>query len=159
MATKVKPIPDGYHSLTPYLHQQDSAAAMEWYKRAFGAEELVRMPGPGGKGVMHAEMKIGDSIFMMADECPQMEGKSPKTAGTITASLLLYVNDVDSAVERAVKAGATLKMPPTNMFWGDRFAKLLDPFGHFWSVATHVEDVPPEEMPRRAKEAMEKMAK
>ena len=158
-ATKVKPVPDGYHTITPYLVQKDAAAAMDWYRRALGAEEVVRMPGPGGKGVMHAEMRIGDSMFMLADENPHSEGKSPASAGTVTASLMLYVNDADAAIDRAVKAGAKVIMPAMNMFWGDRFGKIMDPFGHYWAIATHIEDVPPEEMDKRAAEAMKKMGK
>src|SRR5437773_1413912 len=157
MSKAVKPIPDGYHTATPYLTLGDAAQAIDFYKRAFGAQELMRMAGPGGKGVGHAEIKIGDSIVFLSDEFPQGGTRSPQALGGSTTSVMLYVPDVDAVFERAVKAGATSAMPPTDMFWGDRFGKLVDPFGHHWGVATHKEDVAPADMERRAKEAMAKM--
>lgn len=156
---KINPIPEGYHTITPYLCIKGAADALEFYKKAFGAEERCRMPGADGKSVMHAEIKIGDSLVMLSDECPGMGGNSPATLGGTTGSLNIYVNDVDAAFNRAVAAGASAIMPPANMFWGDRFCKIRDPFGHEWSIATHVEDVPPQEMPQRAAEAMKQWSK
>lgn len=158
MANKVKAIPDGFHTVTPYLTVRGAARAIEFYKGAFGAEEVMRMPGPDGASVMHAEIKIGDSLVLLSDECPQGGTRSPQSLGGTTGSLLIYVDDVDKAFNRAVAAGATAEMPPMNMFWGDRFSKVNDPFGHSWSLATHVEDVPPEEMGKRAAEAMAQFA-
>ena len=155
----VSPIPPGHHTITPYLMLRDPAAAMEFYKKAFGAIELVRMLMPDGKSIMHAAMKIGDSIFFMATEGPGMPMASPETAGTTTVALHLYVPDVDASFAKAVAAGATVAMPPMDMFWGDRFGKVTDPFGHHWSIATHVEDLSPEEMCKRGAEAMKNMDK
>jgi PhnB protein len=154
---RVAPVPAGYHAVTPYLTVNDGARALDFYKRAFGARETVRMPGPGGK-VMHAEFRIGDSIVMLSDEFPGMStAKAPTTLGGTTGSLFLYVNDVDAAFRKAVDAGCTSIMPPTDMFWGDRFGKLRDPFGNEWAMATHMEDVPPKQMAERAKAAMAQM--
>jgi len=153
-----KPIPDGCHSVTPYVMVKDAAAAIEFYKRAFGAEEVERMPGPGGKGVMHAEIKIGDSLIMLSDEFPGTDCSSPQTLGGTTCQLFLYVPDVDSAYQRAVSAGATATMPVADMFWGDRYGKLPDPFGHQWGLATHKEDVSPSELKRRSEEFFARMA-
>jgi PhnB protein len=156
---RVAPIPAGYHAVTPYLTVNDGARALELYKRAFGARETVRMPGPGGK-VMHAEFRIGDSIVMLSDEFPGVSSsKAPTTLGGTTGSLFLYVTDVDAAFMKAVDAGCTSIMPPTDMFWGDRFGKLRDPFGNEWSMATHKEDVPPAQMAERAKAAMAQMGR
>jgi PhnB protein len=154
----VKPIPAGYHVATPALCVRGAAEAIEFYKKVFGAVEVMRMPGPGGQGVMHAEIKIGDSPIMLGDEFPNMGNKSPLSLGGTASSIMLYFDDVDAAFERAVAAGATPEMPPTNMFWGDRYAKVIDPFGHAWSLGTHVEDVSPEEMARRGQEFMAQMA-
>ncbi len=151
----VKPIPDGHHTATPYLIVGGAAAALDYYKNAFGAEELMRMGGPGGK-VMHAEIQIGDSRIMMADEFPEMGAKSPKTLGGSPMSLCLYVTDADSMFNRAIAAGGTVVRPLANQFYGDRSGTLTDPFGHQWTVATHVEDVPPEEMDRRMAEMQAK---
>ena len=148
MAGKVKPIPEGYHSVTPYLTCNDAAHAIEFYKRAFDAVEVVRMPMPNGK-IGHAELRIGDSMIMLADEMPGGEARSPQSLGGTTAGLFLYVKDVDAAFQKAVAAGAKGTMPPQDMFWGDRYSKLHDPYGHAWSMATHKEDVAPEEMKRR----------
>lgn len=152
-----QPIPEGYHSLNPYLAVDDAAEAIEFYKQAFGAKERLRMDGPNGT-IGHAELEIGDSVFMLADPMPQSNYTPPKELGGTSTGLLLYVEDVDTVFQRAVDAGATVTMPVENMFWGDRFGQLTDPFGHGWQVATHVEDVPPEEMAERAKAAMASMS-
>jgi len=157
MAGKVKPIPEGFHSVTPYLTVNDAARAIDFYKRAFGATERFRMDGPAGK-VGHAELKIGNSIVMIADEMPGAGTRSPQSLGGTTCGVFVYVEDVDAAFNRAASAGAKVDMPLADMFWGDRYGKLTDPFGHSWSMATHIEDVAPEEMARRSKEAMTKMA-
>jgi len=151
---KVKPIPEAYHTVTPYIVLDDAGAAIEFYKKAFNAEELARMPMPDGK-VMPAELKLGDSVIMMSSEFPEMGSvlKSPKTAGSATSSLMIYTKDTDATFKQATSAGAAEVMAPENMFWGDRYAKVRDPFGHEWQIATHVEDVPPEEMAERAKKA------
>jgi PhnB protein len=145
---KVRPIPEGYHTVTPYLIVDGAAKALEYYGKAFLAKTLFQMPGPGGK-VMHAEMQIGDSRVMLADEFPEMGAKSPKTVGGTPVTIALYVPDVDVVVERALKAGGTLKRPVENQFYGDRSGGVTDPFGHVWHVSTHVEDVTPEEMKTR----------
>jgi PhnB protein len=155
MATK--PIPEGYHSVSPYLAVDDAAAAIEFYKRAFGAKERLRMDAPGGK-IGHAELEIGDSVVMLSDPFPQSSTKSPKELGGTSCSVMLYVEDVDEVFKQAVDAGATVTMEVENQFWGDRFGSVTDPFGHAWSISTHVEDVPPEEMAERAKAAMAAMA-
>src|SRR5437763_14917 len=149
----VQPIPEGYQSLIPYLAVDDAAKAIDFYKSAFGAEERYRMDAPGGK-IGHAELKVGDSILMLSDPFPQATTKSPKELGGTTSSIFMFVEDVDAALQRAVDAGAELSMPADDMFWGDRFGAVTDPFGHTWQLATHVEDVPPEEMAERAKTAM-----
>jgi PhnB protein len=153
----VKPIPDGYHTATPYLALDDAAAAIEFYKKAFGAKERGRMEAPGGK-IGHAELEFGDSVVMLSDALPQFSTRSPKELGGTTSSVFLYVEDVDAVVKQAVDAGATIEMEVEDQFWGDRFGSVQDPFGHIWAVATHVEDVPPEEMAERAKTAMAAMA-
>jgi PhnB protein len=152
MAT-VKPIPEGFHTLTPHIVVRDADKAIDFYKRAFGAEEIARMAGPGGKGIMHAELKIGDSILMLVDEFPDMGCLSPLSVGGTGVTLHLYVEDVDGVTEQAVKAGATLKMPVTDMFWGDRYGMVADPFGHQWSIATHTHDFTVEEMKAAAEKA------
>jgi len=158
MAGKVKPIPEGYHTLTPYLTIKGADKAIDFYKKALGAEEIFRMPMPDGKTVAHAELMIGDSHLMISEECPQPGGAvSPATAKHTTVTVHMYVNDVDAAFKRAVSAGATGVMPPVDMFWGDRFAKVADPFGHHWSIATHVKDLSPDEMAAAAKEAFANM--
>ena len=153
MSSSVNPIPAGYHAVTPYLCVRGAAQAIEFYKKAFGAQELSRMPGPDGR-IGHAEIKIGDSVIMLSDEFPEMGGKSAQSLGGTPVGIMLYVDNVDAVFDRAVAAGATSKQAPANQFWGDRFGRLTDPFGHDWSVATHVEDVEPAEMARRAAEAM-----
>lgn len=144
----VKPIPDGYRTVTPYLFVKGAASAIEFYKNVFGAAETVRMPGPNGR-IMHAELKIGDSTIMLADENPQMGIQGPQSIGGTATSLHVYVENVDAVVEKATKAGAKLIRPVQNQFYGDRSGTLIDPSGHMWSVATHVEDVSPEEMRKR----------
>jgi PhnB protein len=146
----VKPVPEGYRTVTTYLTVDNAADAIQFYGRAFGARERSRMPMPDGK-IAHAEIEIGDSIVMLSDPMPQASTKAPKELGGSTAGVFLYVDDTDAAFKKAVDAGATSLMEPENMFWGDRFATVQDPFGHTWSMATHVEDVPPEEMEERAK--------
>jgi len=144
----VKAIPDGYHTLTPYLVCHAAADAIAFYEKAFGAVELVRMPGPGD-AVMHAELRIGTSVLMLGDENPERGALSPKTVGGSPVSVFIYTEDVDALFARAVKAGAQGVAPPADMFWGDRFAQVVDPFGHSWAMATHTEDVSPEEMGKR----------
>jgi PhnB protein len=151
MPAKVKPIPDGYHALTPYISIKGASDAIAFYKKAFGAEELLRMPMPDGR-VGHAELQFGDSRLMLADEMPEVPdaiAKSPHTLGGVTSGLNFYVADVDAVVKRAVDAGAKVRRPLTNQFYGDRSATLEDPFGQLWTVSSHVEDVSPEEMERR----------
>jgi PhnB protein len=145
----VKYIPEGYHTATPYLICKGAARAIDFYKQAFGATELMRFPGPGGS-IGHAEIKIGDSAIMLADEVPQMGYRSPATLGGSPVSIMLYVQDVDKVVDRAVKAGAKLERPVADQFYGDRNGTIQDPFGHVWTIGTHKEDVSPEEMQRRA---------
>ncbi len=149
MKDGVKPIPEGYHSVTPYVVVHDGAAAIEFYKQAFGAAETFRMEAPGGR-IGHAEIRIGDSHVMLADEHPEIGARSPRAFGGSPVSLTLYVEDVDATVARAVEAGATLKRPVADQFYGDRTGGVEDPFGHVWFVATHVEDVPYEELKKRA---------
>jgi PhnB protein len=149
MSGKVKPIPDGYHSVTPYLIVSGANAAIEFYKKAFGAKEAMRLAGPDGK-VGHAEIRIGDSVVMLADEHPEMGAKSPQTIGGSPVSILLYVEDVDAIVRQAVAAGAKIQRPIEDKFYGDRMGTLDDPFGHIWHVATHTEDVTQEEMKKRS---------
>jgi PhnB protein len=156
-AMAAKPIPDGYHTATPYLIVNGTAEAIEFYKRAFGATELLRITDPQGR-IGHAEIRIGDSVIMLADEHPDMGYRGPRSMGGSSVSILLYVDDVDTIFGRAVSAGATVQRPIANQFYGDRSGKVEDPFGHVWSIATHVEDVPPEEMRRRAEAAMRSSA-
>ena len=148
----VKAIPDGYYSLTPYLVITGAAEAIEYYKSVFGATESMRMPGPGGR-VMHAELKIGNSVLMLADENPERGYLSPKSHGGTGSSVMFYTADVDATFKQAMDGGATSDQPPTDMPWGDRMAHITDPFGHNWAIATHTEDVSPEEMERRMKGA------
>lgn len=145
----VSPVPEGFRTITPHLIIKDAGKAIDFYKKAFGAEEVMCMRGPGGNGVMHAEIKIGDSYLMIADEFPDFGCLGPKSIGGSPVTVHLYVKDADAVYNQAVKAGATATMPLTDMFWGDRYGKLADPFGHHWSVATHKEDVSPEECARR----------
>lgn len=148
----VKPIPEGYHTATPYLIIKGAADAIEFYKKAFGATELFRFPAPDGK-IGHAEIKIGDSPIMLADEYPDMGYKGPKSLGGSPVSLMIYVEDVDTVFNRAVNGGATVKEAVSDKFYGDRIGTLVDPFGHIWHVSTHKEDVSLEEMEKRAQAA------
>ncbi|HXM81808.1 MAG TPA: VOC family protein [Burkholderiales bacterium] len=150
---RVKPVPEGMHSVTPHLVCAGAANAIEFYKKAFGAVELARLPGSQGR-LMHAAIRIGDSTVMLADEMPEWGSLGPKALKGSPVTIHLYVDDADAFVARAVKAGAKVTMPVDDMFWGDRYGKLEDPFGHHWSVGTHVRDVSPEEM----QQAMKKMA-
>ena len=156
MPKQVQAIPQGYHSVTPYLVVNNAARAIEFYQRAFGAKEMMRMDGPPGK-IVHAELKIGDAMIMLSDEMPGAGARSPQSLGGTTGGIFLYVENVDTVFNQAASAGAKVDMPLADMFWGDRYGKLTDPFGHSWSLATHKEDVAPEEMKKRAKEAMAKM--
>jgi PhnB protein len=143
--THVKPIPDGFHTLTPHLVCRDASAAIDFYVKAFGASETFRLPGPNGK-LMHAEIRIGDSPLMLFDEMPEWGALSPQSLNGSPVTLHLYVEDADAAVARAVDAGAKITMPLADTFWGDRFGQIADPFGHNWSLATHLRDVSLEEM-------------
>jgi PhnB protein len=160
MAGKVKAIPEGYHSVTPHLSIKGAEKAIEFYQNAFGAELRGGIfKSPDGK-VMHAELKIGDSIIMLADEFPGMgDAASPQTLGGTTTTLSIYTGNVDQLFDRAVKAGAKVTMPLQNQFWGDRYGHVKDPFGHSWALGQHVEDIAPAEMERRGREAMAQMAK
>jgi len=153
-----KPIPEGYHTLTPFLTVRNAVRAMEFYKQAFGAQERGVAKGPDGK-VMHAELKIGDSVIMLSDEYPEFGSLSPQSVGGSPMGLHIYIENVDAAFDRAVKAGAQVEMPVMDQFWGDRYGKLKDPFGHKWSIATHVKDVSADEMKRSMDDAMSKMQK
>lgn len=152
-AIMVKAIPEGYHSVTPYLIIQGASDAIEFYKKAFGATEIMRMAGPDGR-VGHAEISIGDSKIMLADEHPEMGYRSPKSIGGTGVSLMLYIEKVDEVFKRALAAGGQELQPLKDQFYGDRSGTLEDPFGHVWTVGTHVEDVPPEEMQQRAEKFM-----
>ena len=152
--SKISYIPKGYNSVTPYLVIKGAAKAIDYYKSVFGATEVMRMPGPDGR-IGHAELKIGDSHIMLADEFPEMGHQGPLTLGNSPVSMLLYVEDVDSTVQRAVADGAQILKPVADQFYGDRMGFIQDPFGHRWGVATHKEDVSPKEMEERAKKAMQ----
>lgn len=158
MAENVKPVPEGFHTITPHLVVRDAARAIEFYKQAFGAEVRSIHPMPDGK-IMHADLKIGDSIFMLHDEFPSMKVLSPQSLGGSSVTLNLYVEDVDALFNRAASAGAKVVMPVMDMFWGDRYGQLEDPFGHRWSLATHKEDLSSEEIEKRGQAAMAQMAK
>ena len=158
MNQEAQPIPEGFHTLTPHLIVQDASEAIEFYKRAFSAEEIVRMPGPDGSSVMHAELKIGDSIIMLASENPEWGAKGPQALGGTPVTLHLYVENVDTAFDQAISAGATVKMPVDDTFWGDRYGQVADPFGHTWSIATHTQDLTLEEINAGAQEFFAKMA-
>ena len=147
------PIPDGYPRVIPYLIVDGGTAAIDFYSSVLGATERMRMPAPDGK-IGHAELELGDSLIMLADEFPDMDARGPKAMGGTPVSLLVYVEDADAAFDRAIQAGAKSLQPVEDKFYGDRSGRFEDPFGHRWDVATHVEDVPPEEMAKRAAEAM-----
>ncbi len=150
MSKTIKPIPEGYPTVTPYLIIKNAAKAIDFYKEIFGATESMRLETQDGK-VMHAEIKIGDSPIMLCDECPDWNALSPQTIGGTPVSLMLYVEEVDTVVNRAIAAGAQPLMPVADQFWGDRCGTVADPFGHKWTIATHVEDVSPAEISTRAK--------
>ena len=153
MSSQIKPIPDGFHTLTPHLVVKGASQAIEFYKKAFGAEELGRLTGPNGNSVMHADLKIGDSHIFLVDEFPEMDCRGPQSIGGTPVTIHMYVEDVDAAFDKAVAAGATEQMPVADMFWGDRYGVLTDPFGHSWSLASHKEDLTPEEIAKRAQAA------
>ncbi len=157
MPPKASYIPEGYRTVTPYLIIRDAAKAIEFYVKAFGAKEIMRMPLPDGK-LAHAEIKIGDSFIMIADENDAWGVRSPQALNGTPVGIFLYVPDVDATYKQAVDAGATPTMPPVDQFWGDRYGKLRDPFGHEWSVATHIEDVPMDEMAKRQEAFFAQMA-
>ena len=159
MTDQAKAVPDGFHSITPHLTVRDANRAIEFYKQAFGAEVLHVAPAPGGK-VLHAALRIGDSMLMLNDEFPEMGGSlGPSATGGSAVTLHIYLENVDVAFERAVSAGATVKMPLMDQFWGDRYGQLTDPFGHKWSLATHTRDMSPEEMQQEQEKAFSKMPK
>ena len=152
-----KPIPDGYHSVTPTLTVRGAADAIEFYKKAFGAQEMMRFPGPDGKTIMHAEIKIGDSRIMLNDEFPQMKCMSPQSVGGASSGIFLYVENADATFNKAVSAGAKITMPIMDAFWGDRCGVIEDPFGHKWTISTHARDLSFEEMMKAGAEAMKSM--
>lgn len=158
MPATVKPIPKNFHTVTPSLCVRNAADAIEFYKKALGATELMRMKTPDGK-IMHAELQIGDSIIFLSDEFPEMgKTRSPQTLGGTTGTLNLYVDDVDSSFKRAVDAGGTSAMPVTDMFWGDRYGQVTDPYGHTWGLATHKEELSPQELEKRTQDFFAQMA-
>lgn len=153
MSTNVKPIPDGYRSITPYLTVQGGKQAIDFYKKVFGAKEIMRIEFPNGI-IGHAELFIGDSTIMLADECPEMAVKSPKTGGSSGLAIHLYTENVDAVIELALSEGSTQLKAVENQFYGDRSGSIIDPFGHVWHIATHIEDVPHEELYKRAEALM-----
>lgn len=157
MPRKVKPIPKGYHAVTPYLIAHDATQAIAFYKKALGAKLRMKMPGPDGK-IGHAELEIGDSVVMLADENPAWGARSPKTIGGSPVALVVYVKNVDAQVKKALAAGAKLVRPIEDKFYGDRMGTVEDPFGYQWHLSTHIEDVPPREMAKRAKAAAQQAA-
>ncbi len=151
-----KPIPDGFHSVTPHLVVDGASKAIDFYKKAFGAEEVFRMPAPDGKRLMHAEVKIGNSVIMLADDFPEYTGgktRNPMKLGATPVTIHLFVQDCDAVFKRAVDAGAQVQMPMQDMFWGDRYGQVGDPFGHTWSIATHKQDLTPQQIGEAAKKA------
>ena len=152
-----KAIPEGFHALTPSIAVDNAADAIEFYKRAFGAKERMRIPGPGGS-IGHAELEIGDSVLMLSDPFPQATVKPPKQVRGTTVGIFMHVGDVDEVAQQAVDAGASVSMPVQDQFWGDRFGSVTDPFGHEWLLATHIEDLSPEEIAERGKTAMAAMS-
>ena len=153
MTTRIKPIPEGFHTITPHLVVKGATQAIEFYKKAFGAEEIVRMPGPDGQSVMHAELKIGDSRLWLVDEFPAMGSLGLRGVGGKPVTIHLYVEDADAIFNQAVAAGAEVRMAMQDAFWGDRYGLIVDPFGHKWSLATHKEDLTPEDLAKRAQAA------
>lgn len=152
----VQPIPQGYHSVTPYLMTQDASKAIAWYIKAFNAVEKMRMPGPDGKGVMHAEILIGNSHVMLSEEMEGYPSASPQSLGGTTVSLLIYTDHVDHLFQQAIDAGGKVMYPLQDKFWGDRMGTLTDPFGHIWSLGQHIQDLTPEQMIKAAEEEMKK---
>ena len=159
MTNRIKAIPEGYHTLTPHLVIKGASQAIEFYKKAFGAEEISRLPGQDGKSLMHAAIKIGDSRLFVVDEFPQMGGLGPLSIGGTPVTIHVYVEDVDTVFDQAVAAGAKVRMPLADMFWGDRYGVITDPFGHSWSLATHKADLTPEELSKRAQAAFSECAR
>ena len=157
MTSQVKPIPDGFNSISAYLIVKDSVEAMEFYRKAFSGEPGDRMPGPDGQGTLHAEMRIGNSTLMLCDENPAWGTKAPPTLGGTPVHLHLYVEDADAVYNQAVAAGCEVTQPIHDTFWGDRYARVSDPFGHAWSIATHKEDLTPEEQDKRAEDFIAQM--
>jgi PhnB protein len=151
MTTRIKPVPEGYHTLTPHLVVQGAGQAIEFYKKAFGAEEIIRLTGPDGESIMHAEIRIGDSKLFLGEECPEMGGSGPLNLGGTPIVIHIYVEDVDMAFDRAVTAGAQVRVPLEDAFWGDRYGQVTDPFGHRWSLASRKEDLTAAEIGERAK--------
>jgi PhnB protein len=158
MPQPVKSIPEGMHSLTPHLTIRNAAQAIEFYKKAFGAQELTRMTGPDGKSVWHAALRIGDSTLLMAEESVSMGNKSPLSLGGTPFNIQLYVEDANAAFQRAVSAGATVKMPLMDMFWGDRYGQVMDPFGFMWAISQRIKDMTPEELRKASEEAAKQFA-
>jgi PhnB protein len=155
MTQQVQPVPEGFHTVTPHLVIKGASEAIEFYKKAFGAAEISRLPGPDGK-LMHGSLKIGDSIVFLVDENPKWGSNGPLSLGGTPITLHLYVEDVDTAFSQAVEAGASVKMPPADMFWGDRYGVITDPFGHSWSLATRKQDLTPEQVAKNAEEMFAK---
>jgi PhnB protein len=153
MSSQIKPIPEGFHTLTAHLVVKGASQAIEFYKKAFGAEEVGRLTGPNGNSVMHADLKIGDSHIFLVDEFPEIDCRGPESIGGTPVTIHMYVEDVDAAFDKAVAAGAKVQMPLADMFWGDRYGVVTDPFGHSWSLASHKEDLTREEIAKRAQAA------
>jgi PhnB protein len=158
MKNKTKPIPEGFNTLTPHLVVKGASKAIDFYEKAFSAEEIRRMPGPDGKSIMHAELKIGNSRLMLVDEFPEMNARGPESIGGTPVTIHMFVEDADTVFNRAVNAGAQVRMPLADMFWGDRYGVLADPFGHLWSIATHKEDLTPEEIRKRMQSSFQTAA-
>jgi uncharacterized glyoxalase superfamily protein PhnB len=158
MKNTSKAIPDGFNTLTPHLVVKGASHAIDFYKKAFAAEEIKRMPGPDGKSIIHAELKIGNSRLMLVDEFPEMNARGPETIGGTPVTIHMFVEDADAVFTRALDAGAQVRMPLADMFWGDRYGVVADPFGHLWSIATHKEDLTPEEMGKRMQDAFSESA-
>ena len=154
----VKPVPSHMHTINVYLTVKNAAQAIEWYKKAFGAVEGDRCMGPDGKSVMHCELRVGDSTFMLSDEFPEMGCKSPQTLGGTPMATFCYFENADKVFEQVVKEGAKVTMPIADMFWGDRYGQVVDPYGHKWGIATHKEDLTPEQLKERSAKAMKEMA-
>jgi PhnB protein len=150
MTNQIKAVPEGFHTLTPHLVIKGASQAIEFYKKAFGAQEIVRLPGPDGKSIMHAQLKIGDSPLFLVDESPEMGNRGPQSHGGSPVTIHVYVDDVDTVYNQAVAAGAQVRMPLADAFWGDRYGQVADPFGHQWSLASHKEDLTSEEIGKRA---------